>query len=158
MPISLDTLELENRGYAQNGEPVLIDAYRSLKEQWNGGDRDRELGLHLIFLSWYGLVEPPFVFGEYDVEEDRLQETFNEVFEYFRPQMDSDPEFLYVVGLAAHLFPFMLGNETEWENRAIEFQKKYRQLKPDGIEPQVFENRGAYGKYYGHMAKVEGGY
>lgn len=158
MPITPEILELEYRGYLQNGEPVLIDAFRILKKQWNEGDRDREVGLHLLFLSWYGLVEPPFVFGEYVEEVDRLQETFNQVFKYFQPQINSDPELLYVIGLAAHLFPFVLGDETEWEDRSIEFLKRYRQLKPDGIEPEVFHGRGAYGEYYEHQARVIGGY
>ncbi|HBE83327.1 MAG TPA: hypothetical protein DDW24_11165, partial [Blastocatellia bacterium] len=93
-------MELEYRGYSQNGEPVLIDAYRILKKQWNEGDRDREVGLHLLFLSWYGLVEPPFVFGEYVEEVDKLQQTFNQVFEYFQPQINSDPVLLYEIGRA----------------------------------------------------------
>jgi hypothetical protein len=155
MPIPPNALDLEIRGYAQNGEPVLIDAFRLLKKQWASGDRDRELGLHLLFLSWYGLVEPPFVFGEYD-DEDALQATFNEVFDYFKQFIDNDPELLFVIGVPAHLFPYILGNEKEWKNRYLEFRKRFRVLRPNGIEPDIFQNRGAFGAYYENMAKVAG--
>ena len=158
MPISSEALDLENRGYLPNGEPVLIDAYRLLRNQWNSGVRDRELGLHLLFLSWYGLVEPPFVFGEFVEDEDRLQETFIDVFEYFESGIEDDPELLYVIGLAAHLFPFVLGDETVWAKRAVVYRERYRKLKPDGIDPSVFIGRGAFGKYYFHQAKTRGEY
>lgn len=51
MPISQKALDLENRSIGINGEPTLAAAYEILKEQWNSGDRDREIGLHLMFLS-----------------------------------------------------------------------------------------------------------
>lgn len=126
MPVTPEILELENRGYSQNGEPVLIEAYRLLKKQWQKGDRDRELGLHLLFLSWYGLIEPPFVFGEYDEKIDKLQETFHDVFRYFEPRLDEDVELLYVIGLPAHMFPFILGDERTWEIRAAQYRETYR--------------------------------
>jgi hypothetical protein len=158
MPIPQNILELENEDYGVNGKPVLIDAYRILKRQWETGNRDRELVLHLLFLSWYGLVEPSFVFGEYSIENDRLQETFNQIFEYLEPQLNSDAELLFVIGLPAYMFPFILGDEKLWEARALEYKKKYRQLEPKGINPSIFLDRGAYGEYYGHQANVEGGF
>lgn len=52
----------------------------------------------------------------------------------------------------------MFENASEWEKRSIEYRKKYRALSPDGINPSIFRNRGAYGAYYEEQAKIEGGY
>ena len=58
MPIPQKALDLENRSIGISGEPTLAEAYKILKEQWQSGDRDRELGLHLMFLAWFGNTEP----------------------------------------------------------------------------------------------------
>ena len=158
MPISSEALDIENRGYLPNGEAVLIDAYKLLRNEWKSGVRDRELGLHLFFLSWYGLVEPLFVFGEFEEEKDRLQETFIDVFEYFEPDIEDDPELLYVIGLAAHLFPFALGDEAVWAKRGDAYRQRYHKLKPEGIDPELFIGRGAFGSYYFHQATNRNGY
>jgi hypothetical protein len=41
-------------------------AYEMLREQWRSGERDRELALHLSFLTWYLLVEPPQLTGAHE--------------------------------------------------------------------------------------------
>ena len=63
MPIPEEALDLENRSIGINGEPTLAAAYEILKNQWNNGERDRELGLHLMFLAWYGTSEPEYITG-----------------------------------------------------------------------------------------------
>ena len=52
MPIPHEALDLENRSVGTNGKPTLAEAYKLLKKPWFDGDRDRELGLHLMFLAW----------------------------------------------------------------------------------------------------------
>jgi hypothetical protein len=160
MPIPQKALELENRSIGVNGEPTLADAYVILKEQWRDGGRDRETGLHLMFLAWYGLVEPGHLTGFSEIEELKreLNQTLKEVHAYFEPQIYQDAEMLYAFGLAAHMFWFMFDDASAWEKRGVEYRRRYRALAPKGIDPKIFRNRGAYGEYYAGQAKVEGGY
>ena len=170
MPIPNEALELENQWVNQMnpGKPTLGIVFNILKQEWLNNNRDRELGLHLLFLAWYGLVEPAFITG-FETREDtkyilrdglteELQLIFRQVHDYFEPMLYEDPEMLYVVGLMANIFPYVLGNSDEWENRSVEYRKRHRKLLPNGVPPDVFKDRGAYGEYfYGH-AKNKNGY
>ena len=149
MPIPQEALELENRSIGVDGEPTLADAYEILKKQWCEGDRDRELGLHLMFLAWYGLIEPGHLTGFSENEQltQELNQTLTEVHVYFEPQIYQDAEMLYVFGLAAEMFWYMFDDAPAWEQRAKDYQKRYRALAPNGIDLEIFQNRGAYGEY-----------
>jgi hypothetical protein len=70
----------------------------------------------------------------------------------------TDAEALYVVGLMAHLAPWLLGREDEWTARSEAYRSRYRQLLPNGIDPDVFNGRGAYGDYFRGQARVADGY
>src|SRR5690606_5082447 len=143
MPISQKAIDFENND-------SLAEAYEILKSQWRNGERDREIGLHLMFLAWYGIIEPGHLTGfiETDEVKSELSQVFNEVHDYFEPQIYQDAEMLYVFGLAANMFWYMFDNASEWEKRSIEYQKLYRELLPNGINPEIFQDRGAYGIYY----------
>ena len=157
MPISQKALDLENRSIGINGEPELAEAYEILKTQWKNGER--EIGLHLMFLSWYGMIEPPHLTGF--LEEEifcELDDTFNEVHDYFEPQIYNDAEILYVFGLAANMFWYVFKDTEIWKQRGEDYQQRYRELAPNGIDPTIFENRGAYGEYYRGQAEIENGY
>jgi hypothetical protein len=160
MPIPQEALDLENRSVGIDGEPTMAAAYLILKEQWRSGDRDRELGLHLLFLAWYGLVEPEHITGFTKAEEEKreLNQVFTEVHAYFEPQINGDAEMLFTVGLAAHMFWYMFDDAPVWEERAERYRHLYRALLPDGINPKIFSGRGAYGEYYAGQAAVAGGY
>lgn len=160
MGIPQEALELENRSIGVDGEPTLADAYAILREKWIAGDRNRELGLHLMFLAWYGMVEPPFLTGFFERNElnESLMQTFAEVHDFFEPNIGKDAEVLYAFGLAAHLFGFIFDQPKTWELRAAEYRKLYRDAEPNGLDPNIFKDRGAYGDYYGHQARVKGGY
>jgi hypothetical protein len=158
MTISARALEAEREAYLKSETATLADAYRGLLRQWELGDHDRETGLHLLFLAWYGLVEPASITGFEDTESDGLRTTFNEIYSEMDSSLASDPEFLYAVGLMAHLFPWALGRTEEWEQRAEEFRLRYRSLAPHGLNPASFADRGAYGLYFGHQAAIPGGY
>lgn len=85
--------------------------------------------------------------------------TFTDVHAYFEPEIDKDAEMLYTVGLAAELFWFMFPYDDRlWEKRGIEYQKLYRALSPDGIDPDIFHGRGYYGDYFEGQAKVANSY
>ena len=170
MPIPTEALELENQ-YLQleaGEKSTLATAYEILKQEWLDGNRDREVALHLMFLAWYGLCEPAYLTG-FATEDgstyiltdglsDELQKIFQQVHDYFEPQIHEDAEMLYVVGLMAHLFSYLLGDYDEWNTLSLEYRKAYRALKPEGISPEIFASRGAYGDYFHGQAKVENGY
>ena len=159
MSIPLEALELENRHIGQHGEPTIGEAFKILRSDWAKGNRDRELCLHLLFLCWYGLAEPPNLTGFAEHEVDKLPGFFAEVFDYVQPAIDADAEMLYTVGLGAHLFGYLLpGGERIWDRRSEEYRQRYRQLCPNGIDPSIFLNRGYYGHYYYGHASVEMGY
>ncbi|HEY2028900.1 MAG TPA: hypothetical protein VGH20_06795 [Myxococcales bacterium] len=160
VPLPEAALALENRAIGRGGEPTLGSACDLLIEQWCAGVRDRELGLHLAFLAWYILVEPPFLTGadEARVAPESLAGVFREVHDFLAPLESRDAELLYVFGLMAHLFPWVVGDVKEWETRSAEYRTAYRKLAPDGVRPDVFEGRGFYGHYFRGQAAVKGGY
>ena len=165
MPIPQEALDLENRSIGINGEPTLAAAYEIFKEQWDNGNRDRELGLHLLFLAWFGATEPEHITGFSKPWLEMRQEllpVFAEVHAYFEPEIHKDVEMLFVVGLIAHMDWYMLDDDAEtakvWEERSKKYHEQYRALAPNGIDPSIFQNRGAYGDYFAGQAKVEGGY
>lgn len=116
MPISQKVLELKNRNIGINGEPTLAKAYEILKDHWNNGDLDREIGLHLMFLSWYGDSEPEYISGfsnSRELQRKELLPVFAEIHAYFEPEIYKDVEMLYVVGLIAHMDWVMLDDDIE---------------------------------------------
>jgi hypothetical protein len=151
---------LETRSIGAEGAPTLGRAYELLRDQWRSGDRDRELGLHLMFLAWYLLIEPPFLTGldTAQVEDGELAGVFNDVHAVLLSTGTTDAEALYVVGLMAQLAPWLLGPVHEWTSRSEAYRSRYRQLLPNGIDPKVFAGRGAYGDYFGGQARVKDGY
>lgn len=140
--------------------PTLCAAYEILRGEWRRGDRDRELALHLLFLSWYMLIEPPHLTG---LDEQRLPSAelvaiFNEIHDYMEPATRGDVELLYVVGLMTSWAPWLVGDYEVWETRSREYQVLYRRLEPNGMDPDNFAGRGAYGDYFAGQARVKGGY
>ena len=162
MTISEKAMELENRSIGSNVPPVLGAAYELLRDQWRSDERDRELALHLMFLAWYLIIEPAHLTGldETRVSAAELRRMFSDAHDWLLPLGDasSDVEALYVAGLPAHMSPWELGDVRLWEARSAAYRVRYRQLVPEGIDPVVFDGRGAYGDYYGGQARVVGGF
>jgi hypothetical protein len=153
---------LENESLGPNGRPTLGAAFEVFRAQWESGERDRELALHLMFLAWYLYLEPSHLTG---LDEARnpvggLAAVFNAAHDWLLPTGadTEDVEALYVVGLAARLCPWALGEASLWTARSEAYRARYRQLVPDGISPAVFQGRGAYGDYFAGQARVAGGY
>jgi hypothetical protein len=154
-------LALENRSVGAHGEPTLGEALALAIREWDAGNRDRELRLHLLFLAWYCSLEPPHLtgFDETVVPSARLPEVFSAVYETLAGSILDDAEALYVVGLIAQLTPWLLGGDPEsWEALSQEFRAQYRALVPEGLEPSTFEGRGAYGDYFAGQVQVPGGF
>ncbi len=160
MAIPAEALGLEKLNVVVHGKPTLAAAYEILRDCWTGGDRDRELALHLMFLCWYMLIEPPHLTGldERRVPSAELVEVFNEVYDYMKPVGQGQAEFLYVVGLMSNLSPWLLGDNDIWEERSRKYRAMYRRLEPNGLDPGMFEGRGAYGEYFTGQARVKDGY
>jgi hypothetical protein len=156
-----EILDLENRSTGVHGEPTLGLALKLCFALWDGGERDRELRLHLLFLAWYCNLEPPHLTGaEVSAFPDGgLARLFFEVFQTFEGTVGDDPECLYVIGLMASLTPYLLGDtDAAWEARAKSYQTRYRELLPQGLDPEVFAGRGAYGDYFSGQVVVPGGF
>jgi hypothetical protein len=159
MPQSI--LDLENRNVGAHGHPTLGPALELAAAEWRSGNRDRELCLHLLFLSWICNLEPPHLTGypQTAFPSPKLSELFHDVYTAFEDQVAEDAECLYVIGLMASLTPYLLGeDEPTWQTRSIVFRKQYRILAPQGLTPSQFEGRGAYGDYFAHQVLVPGGY
>jgi hypothetical protein len=154
-------LDLENRSVGDHGEPTLGRALELAAAEWRSGNRDRELCLHLLFLSWYCNLEPPHLTGYQQTAfpSGELAELFQDVYRSIETQVLDDAEFLYVIGLMAHLTPYLLGeDEATWRDRSLAFRKRYRMLVPEGLAASLFEGRGAYGDYFAGQVVVPGGY
>jgi hypothetical protein len=150
MPIPREALALEDRNIGIAGEPTLAAAYTILKAEWDNGKRDRELGLHLMFIAWYGIIEPSHITGftEAPSEKHELNDVLFDVHEFLKDKIDSDAEILFAFGLMARMFWYMLEHDKYWEQIGNDYQKRYRQLLPEGLDRAVFAGRGAYGEYY----------
>ena len=72
--------------------------------------------------------EPPHLTGldEAVTPFSELPVTFNAVHDHFASVIRDDPEMLYAVGLMAHLFPYLLGDEDVWTRRSAEYARHLR--------------------------------
>jgi hypothetical protein len=138
-------------------EPTCFETCLQLLEQWTAGNHTRELGLNLMFHCGSLNVEPPFLTGFDQARADELgldcAKIFNEVHDPFALEFRHDAEMLYVLGLMSDLFPWALGNETTWIARSLEYQSLYALLEPKGLEPELLDGRGKYGKYFAHQLR-----
>ncbi|HTK37091.1 MAG TPA: hypothetical protein VL325_01250 [Pyrinomonadaceae bacterium] len=160
MPIPAEALELENRSLGINYEPTLAEAYKILKAAWDKGNRDREVALHLMFIAWYGIIEPSHITGfiESDEEKHKLNQVLFDVHEHFKARISDDAEMLYTFGLMASMEYYMLERPDYWEKIGIEYRPLYRALAPNGLDSSIFKDRGAYGEYYEMQSQTLGGY
>ena len=125
--------------------------YLALKLAWLAGERDRELGLHLLFFAWMHWADPPFVTGlEDDPEAERL---WLEVFDSMGGDASTDAEFLFVAGIMAETFPHVLGEERQWAARGLAMRCRAMKLQSRGVPLGTFDNRGEYGEYFSHQLR-----
>ncbi len=155
MSLPHDIIELEVKG-------TSAAAYEALRARWQRGFRDRETGLHVMFVAWDMLMEPAHLTGRTSETPDwELAAIFNEAHLSVLPNGDRsvDIEALYAVGLMANLAPWLLGSHEEWEARSVAYRERYRELLHGCISPDVFrEARGSYGLYFRSQSGVAGGY
>jgi hypothetical protein len=160
--LDAEALALEELSVGSHGAPTLGRAFEILRGQWRRGERSRELALHLAFLAWYLLLEPPYLtgFDSQRVPEGELAALFNEAHAHLLPRgaASDDAEAFYVIGLMAHLSPWLLGDNDTWAARSETYRMRYRELRPDGILEAEFAARGAYGVYFAGHSRLRDGY
>ena len=121
-----------------------------LLSQWQDGARSREAALRLLFLSWYSCSEPTILSGLDGVEPHK--EFIDEVFEFLGGENADDVEILFVVAVMAEVAAWCLGDEHRWERVAINFRSRLNGSVP---APDIFAERGTYGEYFAHHARVQ---
>ncbi len=123
----------------------LSQAFSLLEERWLSGARDRETALRLAYLGWINCADLPF-----DIcLEKRV--SFGEIFSHLGGVQGADAEVLYAFGTMASLFPYCCGEVETWEAIGDELLERISQ-RGGPPNPEVFRGRGAYGKYFEHMA------
>lgn len=129
--------------------------YERLRTGWRNGNREREGGLHLLFLAWMHWADPSFVTGMTDDPE--AGDLWRAVYAHFGGEDSEDAEFLHMAALMASLTPWGLGDEAEWKSRADRMTARSRKFRPGGFSPTFFEGRGEYGRYFAHQARAPAG-
>lgn len=125
--------------------------YAELKSRWLIGERERELALHLMYFAWMHWADPPFVTGL--SEDPNAVPLWHETFSYLGGEGSTDAEVLYVSGIMAELFPWVLGDEAEWVKRGTYMQARAKELQPAGLPLTLFHDRGEYGEYFAHQLR-----
>jgi hypothetical protein len=135
---------------------TFFETLQKLLEEWNAGNHSREFGLDLMFHCWYLQTEPTFLtgYGLVQQEDADVAKIFNEVHDWFALEIRNDPEMLFAIAVMGEITPWALGDETVWIARSLEYRNLYALLEPNGLDPEVFEGRGEYGKYFAHQIRV----
>ncbi|MBS2027372.1 MAG: hypothetical protein JST54_05650 [Deltaproteobacteria bacterium] len=154
-----EAIELESRHVPPRNERTLPQAFELLRRAWLDGERERELALHLMFLAFYLLIEPPSLTG-LDVSKEASRDTlrmFREAHAWLLPDgaHSDDAEGLYVASLTIRLGLLYDGDNGEWGQRGVAYRARHERLCPNGMSPDVFVGRGYYGHYFAWMLQRE---
>jgi hypothetical protein len=143
---SLEEIARAEEAYKQ-GAPSLGKALDMLVQRWSTGARDEGTLVRLLFLLWYGAVEPPALTG---ISVDHVSPSFEPVFESAGGEASDSPLVLWTAGRMAKLFPWALGDEQKWRDVADRLLERATQLKPR-ISAEDFSDLGVAGDYFRHM-------
>ena len=105
-----------------------------------------------MFYAWMNWADPEFVTGLAD--DPDATALWHQAFAFLGGEESSDPEFLYVSAVMAALFPWELGDEDEWTQRAARLRRRANEVQPSGLSEDLFENRGEYGRYFAHQLRA----
>jgi hypothetical protein len=151
--VELDVIGKIEAGYdGPRGQASLGEAYALLRQRWQEGARDLETALRLMFLAWYTNCEPIHLTGL--PADEPTTPLFNEIFDQVDGPGCTDPQFYFVVGFMAELFPWACGDEKVWAERARTCKARYEQLGGPKFNAEDFAGRGAFGSYFAHMIGV----
>lgn len=130
---------------------TLEEEYQDRKAQWRAGERDRELGLQLLFLAWWHWAEPAFLTDMTDdPDADAL---WHELFSHFEGERSRDAEFLFVAGVMATIMPHVLGIDERWDARGLRMIERAMTVQATALPLSTFEDRGDYGEYFAHQLR-----
>ncbi len=130
----------------------MEEHYRRLLQKWDAGDCDRECSLQLLFFCWMHWADPPFITNLDD--DPRALDLWHEIFSHFGGEESHDPEFLFVAGIMAEIFPYCLGEEEAWKAAAKRMKERSLMLRPESFQREHFDGRGEYGRYFAHQASA----
>ncbi len=143
-----DIAKIEGEYAGAHGKPVLGEAFEHLKARWDTGQRDRETCLRLLFLAWYCCSEP----NEFTGLPGCVGNLFGSIFAHLNEVAPDDPEFLFVAGYMAGLWPWCCGEPLQWEKAGKECLRRF-QASGEHFEPENFVGRGTYGHYFAHIVR-----
>ena len=129
----------------------MESSYQALKSRWLAGEKGRELSLQLMFFAWMHWADPPFV--THMTDDPEAERFWFEAFDHMGGEASTDVEFLFVAGLMAKLFPYVLGDEAEWTERGSRMMQHAMALFPAALPLSTFDNRGKYGEYFAHQLR-----
>jgi hypothetical protein len=129
-----------------DGKPTLGRAYELLMARWNGGMRDRETALRLLFLSWYTVAEPTGMTGLESVSVDmNLTREFLEAAKL--DDDEEDDELWFAVIAMTDVAPYAFPDMEYWMALAEHYKDRLGD-RASHMDARVFEGRGAYGSYF----------
>jgi hypothetical protein len=131
----------------RQGEPSLGNALEIVAQQWAAGARGEGTLIRLLFLIWYGVVEPPALTG---LPMHYSGPSFEEVFESAGGEERASPLVLWAVGQMAEVAPWAIGEEEYWRKAARRLLDRARQLKPH-FTASDFVGLGTAGDYLQHL-------
>jgi hypothetical protein len=147
---SFEVINEVEAGYRQ-GKPTLGKSYEMLLERWEGGARDRETALRLLFLAWYTYARA----GDTGLSADVSPELFRDLATTLNLRTTADEEVCFVLHIMTQVAAWPFGGIAEeryWAERgemcAAHFGDRLKRTSPG-----IFEDRGEYGYYFAHQAR-----
>jgi hypothetical protein len=137
------------------GVQLMEEYYQKVRAGWAAGDRDPELALHLLYLSWWHWAEPGPLTGLSD--DPTVVQLWRDIFEDFGGEASVDAEFIFVAAIMVKVTPWAFDDEDAWATASDKMMARSLLLKPDGFSPAAFEGRGDFGKYFAHQASTPRG-
>ncbi len=119
--------------------------YDRFKARWLAGERNTALACRLMFHAWMHWADPSFITGLSDDPE--AVDIWLGAFESERGESSTSAEFLYVAGLMARLFPWMLGDVQTWEVLGLRMQARGQSQ----LGLRTFDGDTEYDRYFTHQ-------
>ncbi len=117
------------------GSATLGDAASALLERWTNGLTDNETFIRLAFYRWYSMSEPNWYNGLPDNSSDLPD--IDALVSVLGGYESLPAESLFILGALATGYPWCLGAEDIWKERAITFPSRASELEP---QSRVFQN------------------
>ena len=121
--------------------------FEILLTAWEGGERDAELALQLMYASW-DLGEQCYDHYTRGIDYQTLILGFQQPYEYLGGDQSENYTLLLTAGHMISLFYYRTGLTI---NDAEMCLKRFLKICPEGIPDDEFEGRGEFGDYFIHI-------